>query len=149
VVDLAYHLVGEARRALVALATPAGGPLDTTAVDYWRPFRPSRPGDADGLWPTRAAASLMGGFDVVRRAHAEAAEAAVHHLAIVAGLDRPGPAAAPLAEVRRVLEGLYGGLLPADWDDASLARWGTGREPLTGAARAQLGGGAEGFPLFG
>jgi hypothetical protein len=183
VVDLAYHLVGDARRALVALATPAGGPLDTTAVDYWRPFRPSRPGDADGLWPTRAAASLMGGFDVVRRAHAEAAEAvlvaadradldavvrtqtsvltvadlvstlvveaAVHHLDIVAGLDRPGPAAAPLAEVRRVLEGLYGGLLPTDWDDASLARWGTGREPLAGAARAELGGGAERFPLFG
>jgi uncharacterized protein (TIGR03083 family) len=183
VVDLTYHLLGDARRALVAMATPADGSPDTTAVDYWRPHRPSRPGDADELWPTRAAASVVGGFDVVRRAHAEAAEAvlvaagradpdavvrtqtsvltvadllstlvveaAVHHLDLVVGLDRPGPAAAPLAEVRRVLEGLYGGPLPAGWDDAALARRGTGREPLADDARAELGEGAGRFPLFG
>ena len=35
-------------------------------------------------------------------------EAAVHHLDLVLRLDRPGPAAGPLAEVRRVLEGLLG-----------------------------------------
>ena len=35
-------------------------------------------------------------------------EAAVHHLDVVIRLDRPGPAAGPLAEVRRVLEGLLG-----------------------------------------
>jgi uncharacterized protein (TIGR03083 family) len=183
VVDLAYHLLGDARRALVAMATPAAGPPDTTAVDYWRPHRPARPGDVDDLWPTRAAASLMGGFDVVRRAHAEAAEAVlvaagradlgavvrtqtsvltvaellstlvveatVHHLDLVAGLGRPGPAAGPLTEVRRVLEGLFGGPLPAGWDDASLARWGTGRVPLTAAAAADLGDGAGRFPLLG
>jgi uncharacterized protein (TIGR03083 family) len=183
VVDLTYHLLGDARRALVALATPDDGPVDTDAVDYWRPRRPARPGDADELWPTRAAASLMGGFDVVRRTYAEAAEAvlvaadrvdlgtivrtqtsvltvddllstlvveaAVHHLDLVVGLDRPGPSAAPLAEVRRVLEGLFGRALPAGWGDASLARWGTGREPLTGAARAELGAAAGRFPLLG
>jgi hypothetical protein len=76
-------------------------------------------------------------------------EAAVHHLDLVVGLDRPGPAAAPLAEVRRVLEGLYGGPLPTGWDDATLARWGTGREPLTDAARADVADGAERFPLLG
>ena len=35
-------------------------------------------------------------------------EAAVHHLDLVLRLDRPGPSAEPLAEVRRVLEGLLG-----------------------------------------
>ena len=40
-------------------------------------------------------------------------EAAVHHLDLVLRLDRPGPAAEPLAEVRRVLEGLLGRPLPA------------------------------------
>jgi hypothetical protein len=183
VVDLAYHLLQDARRALVALATPHPGPAEVDAAGYWRPFRPARPGDADDLWPTRAAASLMGGFDIVRRAHAEAGqavlvavdradladvvrtqtsvltvadlvstlvvEAAVHHLDFVAQLDRPGPGAGPLAEVRHVLEQLYGGTLPATWDDAALARWGTGREPLPGTARAELGAGADRFPLFG
>ena len=76
-------------------------------------------------------------------------EAAVHHLDLVASLDRPGPAAGPLAEVRRVLEALLGEPLPADWDDATAARRGTGREPLTDADRAELGAAADRFPLFG
>lgn len=76
-------------------------------------------------------------------------EAAVHHLDLVAHLDRPGPAAGPLAEVRRVLEGLLGSPLPARWDDATAARRGTGRQPLTGSDRAELGDRAGAFPLFG
>ena len=76
-------------------------------------------------------------------------EAAVHHLDLVAHLDRPGPAAGPLAEVRRVLEALLGQALPSDWDDVTAARRGTGREPLTEADRAVLGGAAGRFPLFG
>ena len=68
-----------------------------------------------------------------------AVEAAVHHLDLVVRLDRPGPAAGPLAEVRRVLEGLLGGPLPDRWDDATAARRGTGREPLTDDDRAELG----------
>ncbi len=63
--------------------------------------------------------------------------------------DLPGPAAAPLAEVRRVLEGLLGRSLPPGWDDATAARRGTGREPLTETDRAELGSAAEAFPLFG
>ena len=76
-------------------------------------------------------------------------EAAVHHLDLVLDLDRPGPAAAPLAEVGRVLEGLPGGSLPDAWDGATAARRGTGREPLTAEDRAVLGAGADRFPLFG
>jgi hypothetical protein len=76
-------------------------------------------------------------------------EAAVHHLDLVLRLDRPGPAAAPLAEVRRVLEALLGRPLPADWDDVTAARRGTGREPLSAADRDELADAAAAFPLFG
>jgi hypothetical protein len=76
-------------------------------------------------------------------------EAAVHHLDLVVRLDRPGPAAGPLAEVRRVLEGLLGAPLPGNWDDVTAARRGTGREPLTPADRSELGSRAAAFPLFG
>jgi hypothetical protein len=76
-------------------------------------------------------------------------EAAVHHLDLVLRLDRPGPAAAPLAEVRRVLDGLLGRALPAGWDDVTAARRGTGREPLTADDRTELGDAAGAFPLFG
>ena len=76
-------------------------------------------------------------------------EAAVHHLDLVAHLDRPGPGAGPLTEVRRVLEALLGEPLPPDWDDATAARRGTGREPLTAADRAALGEAADRLPLFG
>ena len=76
-------------------------------------------------------------------------EVAVHHLDLVLRPDRPGPAPAPLAEVRRVLEGLLGGPLPAGWDDATAARRGTGREPLSAADRDELGARGRAFPLFG
>ena len=39
-VDLGFHLLSDARRALVALATPADGPADTDAIDYWRAWHP-------------------------------------------------------------------------------------------------------------
>ena len=61
----------------------------------------------------------------------------------------PGPVAAPLAEVRRVLAGLLGRPLPAGWDDVTAARRGTGREPLTAGDRLELGHDADAFPLFG
>ena len=64
-------------------------------------------------------------------------------------LDRPGPSAGPLAEVRRVLEGLLDTALPDRWDDATAARRGTGREALTAQDRLQLGPDARRFPLFG
>jgi hypothetical protein len=58
----------------------------------------------------------------------------------------PGPA--PLALVRRVLDGLPGSPLPAGWDDVSCVLKGTGRLPLTSEDRARLGPAAERFPLF-
>jgi hypothetical protein len=182
-VDLGFHLLSDARRALVALSTPAEGPTDTTAVDYWTAWRPPAPGDEEELWSTRVAASVHGGLPGVAGRYAETSaavlvsairvspgdlvatqgrvltvadllstltvEAAVHHLDLVGRLDRPGPAAAPLEEVRRVLEGLLGRPLPADWDDVTAARRGTGREPLSAADRAELGAAAAAFPLFG
>ena len=95
------------------------------------------------------APSVRGGRRVLQLLSTLTVEAAVHHLDLVVRLDRPGPAAAPLAEVRRVLEGLLGRSLPPGWDDATAARRGTGREPLTEADRAELGSAAEAFPLFG
>lgn len=183
VVDLGFHLLSDARRCLVALNTPADGPADTDAVDYWRAWRPPEPGDDEELWSTRIAASVHGGLPGIAGRYAETSaaalvaagrmepvalvgtqghvltvadflstltvEAAVHHLDLVVRLDRPGPAAGPLAEVRRILEGLLGGPLPAGWDDVTAARRGTGREPLTAEDRAALGPAAEAFPLFG
>jgi hypothetical protein len=183
VVDLGFHLLSDARRCLVALNTPADGPADTDAVDYWRAWRPPEPGDEEELWSTRIAASVHGGLPGIAGRYAETSaaalvaagrvdpadlvetqgrvltvadllstltvEAAVHHLDLVVRLDRPGPAAGPMAAVRRVLEGLAGSPLPARWDDATSARRGTGREPLTVEDRAELGAVAQAFPLFG
>jgi hypothetical protein len=182
-VDLGFHLLSDARRALVALNTPATGGADTTAVDYWTAWRPPEPGDEEELWSTRVAASVHGGLRGIAARYAETSaaavvaanradaeglvrtqgrvltvadflstlvvEAAVHHLDLVVRLDRPGPAEAPLAEVRRVLSGLLGAPLPESWDDETAARRGTGREPLTAGDRAELGDRASAFPLFG
>ena len=182
VLDLAQHLVFDARRGLVATATPADGPADCDAVQYWRDWSQSGAEAADDLWRTRVSASVAGGIAAVAAAYAETSaaalvsaarlaptdlvrtqgrvltrddllstlvvESAVHHLDLVRSLERPGPGAGPLAEVRRVLAGVLGVDLPVDWDDATAARRGTGREPLTAADRAVLGGAADRFPLF-
>ncbi len=183
VLDLGFHLLGDTRRALVGLNTPAPGPADHDAVTYWRGWRPPGPGDDEALRRTRVVASTAIASADLAAAYAEstaavlvaasrvpagqlvhtqgrvmevddvlstlAVEAAVHHLDLVAHLDRRGPGPAPLAEVRRVLEGLLGGPLPAGWDDVTAARRGTGREPLSDADLAELGPAAAAFPLFG
>jgi hypothetical protein len=76
-VDLGFHLLGDARRALVALSTPAEGPADTDAVSYWTAWRPPAPGDEDELWSTRIAASTQGGMSVVAARYAETSAAVV------------------------------------------------------------------------
>jgi hypothetical protein len=183
VLDLGFHLLGDTRRALVGLNTPAPGPADHDAVTYWRGWRPPGPGDDEALRRTRVVASTALAAADLAAAYAEssaavlvtavrvpagarvrtqdrvmdvdavlstlAVEAAVHHLDLVAHLDRPGPGPEALAEVRRVLEGLLGGPLPARWDDVTAARRGTGRESLSDVDLAELGAAAEAFPLFG
>ncbi len=66
VADLLLHLTGDAQRALVALATPAGGPPDVDDVSYWRSF----PGDDDGArhawWVRRSAAAFDTPRGIVR-----------------------------------------------------------------------------------
>jgi uncharacterized protein (TIGR03083 family) len=76
-------------------------------------------------------------------------EATVHHLDLVRHLDRPGPVAGPLAEVRRVAGALLGAPLPGSWDDATAALRAAGREPLTVADRTSIGPLADRFPLLG
>jgi hypothetical protein len=182
VLDLAQHLVFDARRGLVATATPADGPADSDAVRYWADWEQPRGEADDDLWRTRVSASVAGGIGVLAVVHAEltaavlvsagrcapadlvrtqakvlaledllstlVVEAAVHHLDLVRDLDRPGPAAGPLAEVRRVLTALHGAALPDRWDDATAARRATGREALTADDRALLCARAERFPLI-
>ncbi|WP_209305469.1 maleylpyruvate isomerase N-terminal domain-containing protein [Blastococcus sp. CT_GayMR20] len=76
-VDLGFHLLSDARRALVTLHTPADGPADTTAVDYWTAWRPPEPGDDEELWSTRIAASVHGGLTGIAGRYAETSAAAV------------------------------------------------------------------------
>lgn len=83
-----------------------------------------------------------------------AVEATIHHLELAESLCAgPGGEAlllAPsgLAEVRRVLDGLLGEPVPIAWDDATFARKGTGRTPLTSEEGDRLGQLADRFPLF-
>jgi hypothetical protein len=182
-VDLALHLVNDAHRALVALATPAEGPPVVDAIDYWRSDTPPSGEDADDLVAVRVAAAVQGGIAPLARRYAAASaavvvaagrvpegglvanqgapmtlpdllstltvEATVHHVDLVRHLDRAGPAAGPLAEARRVFEGLFGRPFPAGWDDSTAVLRAAGREPLSAATRAELGADAARLPLLG
>lgn len=55
--DLLFHLASDAQRALVALATPAEGSVDTDEVSYWSAWRPGAPEAESGLRGTRIMAS--------------------------------------------------------------------------------------------
>jgi uncharacterized protein (TIGR03083 family) len=74
--DLVFHLLGDAQRALVALATPASGPADRTAVTYWV----SSPGAPDpesrGIRASRTMASQWR-LDYLTATFAETAAAVV------------------------------------------------------------------------
>ncbi|HYO40490.1 MAG TPA: maleylpyruvate isomerase N-terminal domain-containing protein [Nocardioidaceae bacterium] len=76
-------------------------------------------------------------------------EATLHHLDLVADLPgAPGPAAAGLAEVRRVLDGLLGASPALDWDDERYARVATGRAGATERELRLLGPMRDRLPLF-
>ncbi|MCP3787825.1 maleylpyruvate isomerase N-terminal domain-containing protein [Micromonospora sp. A3M-1-15] len=68
VADLLFHVLCDAQRALVALASPAPGPADVDDVSYWRAFTP---GDDDASvkhawWARRSAAAFDRPSGVVR-----------------------------------------------------------------------------------
>lgn len=176
--DLVFHLLGDARRALVALHTPATGPADVDAVTYWRDWQPQTPGADSGRRGTRLMASVWSSVHPITRTYAETARAV-----LVAGRQRSGedlvatqghvitvddllstlaveatvhqldmrlgdPSEPGLAETRRVLDGLLG--RPAPIDDATrYALVGTGRERLNDNERELLGVRAGRLPLFG
>lgn len=78
--DCLYHLLGDARRALTTLATPADGDPDVDFVSYWRPWQP---GGDDALVRARAsrlagaAVTAMTGPGALAEAWRETAPAAV------------------------------------------------------------------------
>ncbi|MGV9273147.1 maleylpyruvate isomerase N-terminal domain-containing protein [Streptomyces griseosporeus] len=77
--DLLFHLLGDARRALIALHTPAAGPADRDAVTYWRDWGPGDPvGAANGRRFARVGASMFLDFGQLRDLYLETAAAAVH-----------------------------------------------------------------------
>jgi hypothetical protein len=62
VVDLLFHVLTDAQRALVALASPADGPADVDDVSYWRSFPPTDDSDGDARhawWVRRSAAAFI------------------------------------------------------------------------------------------
>lgn len=78
--DLVQHLLGDPRRALVALGTPAASPPDTDAVSYWRAWSPGTDGAADERRLTRVVSSVWPSLTPLTGAYVEACDAAVHLL---------------------------------------------------------------------
>jgi hypothetical protein len=173
--DVLYHLLLDARRALVTFASPAAGEPDVDEVTYWHAFQPGG-GEAhakhvrivasaypDGAlgreWRDTAKAAAWAArvnvYDAVTtQGHVLRArdfiatlvfEAAIHYLDMT--VDLPGSPEPDLALVRRVLDGLLG--TTTEWDDHTYALKATGRVPLTPEDRAALGALAERFPLTG
>jgi uncharacterized protein (TIGR03083 family) len=76
--DLLYHLLLDAQRALVTLATPSAAPADVDFVSYWAPFRPGAEGyDAHARFVRRMAAAYRSDLMIVTL-WTETAAAAVH-----------------------------------------------------------------------
>src|SRR5215469_951377 len=75
--DLLYHMLLDARRALVTFATPAAGTADVDFVSYWAPFRPGAEGyDAHARFVRRAASAYRSDLVIVAQ-WSETAAAAV------------------------------------------------------------------------
>ena len=66
VADVLFHLLCDAQRALVALASPAPGPPDRDFVSYWTGFATAADDPAPGAWRVRrSAAAFLDGTGVV------------------------------------------------------------------------------------
>ncbi|TCB92018.1 hypothetical protein E0H26_24815 [Micromonospora zingiberis] len=76
VADLLFHLLCDAQRALVALASPASGPATVDAVSYWRAF-PAGSGDTRHAWLARRSAAAFDRPSGVVRLWTDTAPAAV------------------------------------------------------------------------
>ena len=79
--DLTYHCLTDAQRALVALHTPAEGPVDRDAVSYWQDWAPDEVGAARGRRYVRVSASMFLGWDQLRALYVDTARAVVHAVA--------------------------------------------------------------------
>ncbi|MEV4491245.1 maleylpyruvate isomerase N-terminal domain-containing protein [Micromonospora coxensis] len=66
VADLLFHVLCDAQRALVALASPADGPPDVDDVSYWRSFPPGGDDTRHTWWARRSAAAFDRPTGVVR-----------------------------------------------------------------------------------
>jgi len=184
--DLLHHLLGDAQRALVALAVPlppGSATPDRDAVTYWRDAPSGRADPAQrelraerataatwGLEPlvSTATGTWVAVVSLAGRTDADAlvrtqghvlrvedllstlvVEAAVHHLDLVVGVDGEGPAAGPLAEARRVLEGLLGRPAPTGGGDRAWVEVATGRRAPDPEQLRSLGEDARRLPLLG
>ncbi|HEY0538875.1 MAG TPA: maleylpyruvate isomerase N-terminal domain-containing protein [Actinoallomurus sp.] len=76
--DLVFHMRGDAYRALVALASPAGTPPDTDAVSYWTHWRPGTDGARLNLRMNRISASVYSSLRPILQSYAEATDAIVY-----------------------------------------------------------------------
>jgi uncharacterized protein (TIGR03083 family) len=74
--DLLFHLLLDARRALVTFATPADGPADVDFISYRAPFRPGAEGYAAQARFVRRVASSYRSDLVIAAQWAETAAAA-------------------------------------------------------------------------
>lgn len=72
--DLIFHLLGDAQRALVALATPATGPADKDAITYWLDAPGAPDAESRGIRAGRTMASQWR-LDFLTTCYAETAAA--------------------------------------------------------------------------
>ncbi len=75
VADLLFHVLCDAQRALVALASPADGPATVDSVSYWHSF-PGGDGSARYAWWARRSAAAFDSPSGVVRLWADTAPAA-------------------------------------------------------------------------
>lgn len=75
--DLVFHCLTDAQRGLVALHTPAAGPVDRDAVSYWADWQPGTVGAANGRRYARVSASMFLYFEQLRELYVETAAAVV------------------------------------------------------------------------
>lgn len=73
--DLVFHLLTDAQRGLVALATPADRAPEVDAVSYWRAWQPGTPGAEAGRRATRIMASVWTDTGALTALYGETARA--------------------------------------------------------------------------